>query len=58
MGKDITLIDSNGQLDTQIETIVYRSSKGDATGIQDGIVTTGSDYSVVGSDDDYEDVVV
>ena len=56
--KDITLMDSNCQMDTQIETIVYRLPKGDVSGTQDDLAPIGSDYSVEGSDDDFEDVVV
>ena len=56
--KDITLMDSNCQQDTQIETIVYRLPEGDVSSTQDGLVPIGSDYSVEGSYDDFEDVVV
>lgn len=56
--KDITLMDSNCQLDTQVETVVYRLPKDDVSDTQDGLVPTGSDYNIVGLDDDYEDVVV
>ena len=56
--KDITLMDSNYQLDTQIEIVVHKLPEGDVSGTQDGLVPICSDYSVEGSDDDFEDVVV
>ncbi len=51
--KDITLTDSNCQLDTQVETAEYEFPKGDVS----CTLPTSNDFSEVSPDDD-EDVIV